>query len=84
MAQLWHVFSMRDPASHWLRNEVTGNPWIWAALLLCLALLALAVYWPPLAGILSIADPGLASWGVATSTSLLPLLVGQLVLTRRA
>ena len=31
-AQLWHVFNMRHPTSSLLHNEITRNPWIWAAL----------------------------------------------------
>ena len=37
LAQLWHVFNMRHPTSGLFRNEVTRNPWIWAALALCVA-----------------------------------------------
>jgi hypothetical protein len=35
MAQLWHVFSMRNRRSGWISNEITRNPWIWGALVLC-------------------------------------------------
>lgn len=83
MAQLWHVFSMRHPESGWLRNEVTTNPWLWGALGLCAALLLAAVYLPALAEILSIADPGLAGWGIALAMSALPLVVGQIALAIR-
>jgi Ca2+-transporting ATPase len=77
LAQLWHVFSMRSAGSRLWRNEVTRNAWIWGALLLCIALLGLAVQWPLLAGILSIADPGGDGWALALGMSALPLLVGQ-------
>lgn len=80
MAQLWHVFSMRNQASGWIRNEVTQNPWVWGAISLCLSLLAAAVYWPPLARILSIVDPELSGWSVAFGMSFIPLLFGQLSL----
>jgi len=80
MAQLWHVFSMRHPDSGWLRNEITGNPWLWGALGLCAALLLAAVYVPPLAEVLSIADPGLAGWLIAVAMSIPPLVVGQVTL----
>ena len=78
MAQLWHVFTMRDPNSGWIRNEITRNPWIWGALGLCLLLLLLAVYWAPLAAVLSVVDPGITGWSMALGFSLIPLLVGQL------
>jgi Ca2+-transporting ATPase len=84
LAQLWHVFTMRNPGSGWIRNEITRNLWIWAALGLCLALLLLAVYWPPLAGVLTAADPGASGWTIAVSLSLVPLIAGQLTLLRRS
>ena len=43
-AQLWHVFNMRHPQTGLLRNEVTRNPWLWGALVLCTALLAVPPY----------------------------------------
>ena len=46
MAQLWHVFTMRNPGSGWIRNEITENPWVWGALGLCIVLLLLAVGFP--------------------------------------
>ncbi len=84
LAQLWHVFSMRERRSGWWRNEITQNPWIWAALGLCLALIGAAVYWSPLATILSIADPGRDGWILALAMSVIPLAVGQLALWRRS
>ena len=84
MAQLWHVFTMRNPRSGWVRNEITRNPWIWGALGLCLALLLAVVYWAPLARVLSLADPGASGWALAVGMSLVPLLVGQLALRSRS
>jgi Ca2+-transporting ATPase len=81
LAQLWHVFTMRHPSSGWIHNEITRNGWIWGAVGLCLALLLLAVYWPPLARVLSTADPGASGWAVALALSFVPLIVGQLTLT---
>jgi Ca2+-transporting ATPase len=84
MAQLWHVFGMRDADSPWLRNEITENPFVWGALALCAALLLAAVYVPPLAQVLSVADPGPQGWAIALAMSAVPLLVGQLTLALRA
>jgi len=80
LAQLWHVFTMRNRGSRWIRNEVVANPWVWTAILLCLALIALAVHWSPLAGVLGTRSPGLAGWGLAIAASLVPFAVGQLSL----
>tara|TARA_R110002072_G_scaffold46591_9_gene128973 strand:+ start:2205 stop:4886 length:2682 start_codon:yes stop_codon:yes gene_type:complete len=84
LAQLWHVFTMRNPDSGWFRNEVTRNRWIWGAIALCIGLLLLAVHWPPLADVLSLAPPGLSGWTLALCASLVPLIVGQLTFLRRS
>ena len=62
-AQLWHVFDMRIAKSDLWKNEVTQNPWVWGALLLCSALLLLAIYVPPLAQVLGLIRPDLTDVG---------------------
>jgi len=84
LAQLWHVFSMRNPGSGWWDNEITRNAWVWAALGLCIGLLLAAVYLPGLARVLSLVHPGADGWLLALAASLVPLLAGQLSLARRA
>jgi Ca2+-transporting ATPase len=37
LAQLWHVFNMRDRGTHLIRNDITRNPYVWGALALCVA-----------------------------------------------
>ena len=83
LAQLWHVFSMRERGSGLFRNDITRNPWVWGALALCLALVSLAIHWEPLALVLSVSAPGIDGWSLALGMSLLPLLVGQLGLVAR-
>ncbi len=75
--RLLHVFNMRDAGSHPLRNEVTGNPWVWGAIALCIGLLAVAVYVPPVADVLSLTPPTGTQWLVILAGSLFPLVVGQ-------
>ena len=78
-AQLWHVFDMRiAKADIWI-NEVSRNPWVWGALLLCTALLVLAIYVPPLAQVLGLIRPDLPMWTVIVGMSLAPFLAGQVV-----
>ncbi len=77
-AQLWHVFNMRDKDSHMFVNDITRNPYIWGALLLCGALLLLAVYVPLLASVLKLVNPGLKGWVLILMMSLIPCLIGQL------
>ena len=82
LAQLWHVFSVRDPGSRPFRSQVARNPWVWGALALCVGLLLAAVYLPGLAAVLSVVDPGRTGWAVAVGFSLLPWAVGLLPLSR--
>jgi len=77
ISRLLHVFNMRNPESGWVDNEITRTPYVWGALGLCMALLLLAVYWPPLAGILSVVPIGLDEWLLIGGASVVPLLLGQ-------
>jgi len=77
LSQLWHVFAMRHPASHPLRNEVVRNPWVWRALALCLLLLLLPAYLPALAAVFHLVPPDARMWAIVLGASLLPLLLIQ-------
>jgi Ca2+-transporting ATPase len=77
-AQLWHVFNMRDHNAGIIRNEVTRNPYVWGALVLCVILLGLAIYVPFLADLLGVVDPGLTGWLLVLGLSLVPLVFGQI------
>ena len=53
-AQLLNIFNMPRRQLSFFKNEVTSNPWIWAAILICI-ILTLAVYLiPPAATVLSL------------------------------
>lgn len=82
-AQLWHVFNMRDSHASLFRNDVVKNAYIWLAVLLCTGLLLAAVYFPPLAQILSLVNPGVEGWGIIAVMSLIPLVLGQLFIELR-
>ena len=84
LAQIWHVFGMREVDSSVFRNEITRNPWIWAAIGVCVSLVVLAVSWPPLTLVLSTSPPDRAGWILALSASLIPVTVGQIELLIRA
>ena len=79
LAQVWHVFNMRDDTRRFFNNEITQNIWIWVAIGICLALILMAVYTPLLSGLLELADPGAAGWLLIIVASLIPLLVGPFV-----
>ncbi|ACK70364.1 ATPase, P-type (transporting), HAD superfamily, subfamily IC [Gloeothece citriformis PCC 7424] len=76
--RLWHVFNMRNNDSPLFRNEVTQNPYIWGALVLCSILLLIGVYVPPIAQVLVLVHPGLEGWGLILGASLIPLIIGQI------
>jgi Ca2+-transporting ATPase len=77
LAQLWHVFSMRDPRAPLFRNDIVRNPYIWAALAGCVALLLIAVYTPFLAGALHLSPLDARSWGLVIGLSLAPVVAMQ-------
>jgi Ca2+-transporting ATPase len=86
LAQLWHVFNMRTAGSGLLRNDITGNRWVWIAILICLVLLAAALTVEPLRAVLQLVNPGPGGFAVTLSFSVIPLLLGGIVqhLTDRA
>jgi Ca2+-transporting ATPase len=75
-AQLWHVFNMRHPTSGLLHNEITRNPWVWAALALCAGMMVTAAYVPSLSHMLHMVAPDIKMWGIVLAMSLAPLLIG--------
>jgi Ca2+-transporting ATPase len=79
LAQLWHVFNMRDRGSGILRNDVTRNIYVWGALALCSTLLLAAVYIPGLADVLKVVDPGARGWALVIGMSLVPWMMGQML-----
>jgi Ca2+-transporting ATPase len=81
LAQLWHVFNMREHGSRFFGNDVTRNPFVWGALGLCVALLLAAVYVPGLATVLKVSNPGAGGWALAAGFSLLPFAIGQVVIS---
>jgi len=78
-SQLWHVFNMRDRGSKFLHNEITGNRYVWGALVLCTVLLLAAVLLPGLSHVLKVVNPGTPGWTLVIVASLVPFLVGQVV-----
>jgi len=78
LAQLLHVFNMRAHASPVLVNEVTRNPWVWVAILLCLAIIAAALAIPALRELLGLGLPSPPLWALICLASLLPVALGPL------
>jgi len=77
VSQLWNVFNMRDPKAGLIRNDVSRNPYVWGAIALSLGLIGLALFFPPLAGLLQLDPPGGGGLALAAVASVLPLFCGQ-------
>ncbi len=80
LSKVWFPFNLRDPASPAFVNEITRNRWVWGSVVLCISLLALAVYFPPLGSLLKTAPPGLPALALVLALSLLPLALSQVAL----
>jgi len=78
LGQLWHVFNMRSRRADFLKNQIVQNPFVWAALVICLGLIAMATFWPLFADVLNIRPPDQSGWVVIMIASLLPLILAQL------
>lgn len=79
LAQMWHVFNMRDNMWQIVRNEIVGNIWVWAALILCALLVLASIYVPALATVLQLEDPGTRGWLLVLLASIVPLLTGPAI-----
>ncbi|MHA1553076.1 MAG: HAD-IC family P-type ATPase, partial [Alphaproteobacteria bacterium] len=78
LAQLLHVFNMRNWREGFLVNQLTRNRYVWLALLICLIILAAAILEPHLGEVLHIAPlPGKA-WVTIVALSCVPLVLRQL------
>lgn len=78
-SKLWFVFNLRDPDSRFLSNDIVRNPWTWAALTFCIALLLAAVYAPGLSDVLRTIPLTAGQWGTVLGISLIPFIVGQIL-----
>ncbi len=78
LSRLWHVFNMRPPGSHLWRNQVTRNPWVWAAIALCVPLMLGAVYLPGAQFVLKTRPPGVHGWALVLACSFGTLVAGQI------
>lgn len=75
----WHVFNMRDAGSSVIFNDVTGNLFVWAAVILSIVLLLVAVYFPPLSRVLTMVVPTPFQWLFILGMSFIPLVVVQIL-----
>ena len=77
LAQLWHVFNMRNWRDGPLFNAITRNPFVWLAIAICICLLTLAAFQRQLATVLHITDLPMPVWATILSLSLVPVLLRE-------
>jgi len=80
LTQLWHVFNLRANGSGLLDNQVTRNRFVWLALAICGLILFAAFAVPALASVLHLAGIGWRGWLLVATASVLPTLLGQLMI----
>jgi Ca2+-transporting ATPase len=85
LAQLFHLFNSRHRGPVLWSHRLFQNRWVWGAVVLTLVLQALAVYYPPLSGVLGTVPLSAGDWLLVGTCALAPLVFGQLVkaLSRR-
>ncbi len=77
-ARLWHIFNMRDTETDLIKNEVVGNKFVWAAIILCTIFLLSVIYLPVVSSVLKLVVPNFKQWTLIIAMSLMPLVLGQL------
>lgn len=78
LTQVFHAFNARSRNRSAFTSLFT-NGWLWAAVLMCLALQAAAVYLPLLQQVLHTVPPTVSDWGLIAACSLMPVVVVELV-----
>ena len=77
LCEVLHVFNMRVRGASFFINDVTRNPYVWAAVVLCGGLMISAIYLPGLSHVLGLVNPGMDGWGLILGITLLQLLIAQ-------
>ena len=70
---------MRSNLSQIFDNEITRKLWVWAAVLVCIILVLVAVYIPALATVLQLENPDRDGWLLIVVMSFIPLTTAPLV-----
>ena len=78
LAQLWHVFDMRNWREGFFVNQITRNVYVWLALVLCLLILAVAALEPNIAEALRIVPLSPRIWAIILALSLVPVALRQI------
>jgi P-type Ca2+ transporter type 2C len=79
IAQLLHVFDMREAKEPVFINQVTRNKYIWMALAFCAVVLILTYSVPVLSDTLSFTDLSWTAWGIIALAGILPMVTIQVI-----
>jgi len=77
LAQLFHVFNMRNWRDTILTSQVSRNLYVWGAVALCLALLVGAMIQPQVAGVLQLVPLPPVAWAVVVGLSFIPVVLRE-------
>ncbi len=77
LAQLWHVFNLPGSKRSFWKNEVTTNPYIWWAILLCILTVAGAYWITPVNTVLGLTVISPEQMGIVFLFSWIPVLLIQ-------
>lgn len=77
-AQLFHVFNMRDLRSHVFNNDITRNPFVWGAVVLCTILIYGSIEIEVMREVMSLVRLTALDWVWVMAWSLVPLLFIQI------
>ncbi len=79
LAQLLNIFNMPSRKASFIVNEVTKNPWVWGALVLCVFIVVISNLIPLVAEALSLVNLSLEQWGIITAFASGSLVFTQLI-----
>ncbi len=82
-AQVFHIFNMRLLGSHFIKNDITHNIFIWFAIIICSILLLGVATIPFFRDALGLASLNLELWLRVFGFSLLPVIIGQISMKLR-
>jgi Ca2+-transporting ATPase len=77
LSQLWHVFNLSSQKISFVKNEITQNIFIWAAITICLIIMVIFYLVSPLNTIIGLQKLNLNIWLIVVLTSLVPVVFIQ-------
>ena len=78
LSQLWHVLNLSSRKISFINNEITRNKFIWAALLICIAIMAAFYFVHPMNKYIGLQILSSSTWLIISLTSIAPIFLIQL------